>query len=239
MKSDQIQDSTGKLTPRQHEFFSSLLRLYEAKGHAVSYKDVAAVMKVSKWTAYDVLRGLADRGIVHAEYALTPGKGRSQVLYSPVASSAAGVSAEANVNERTALLWLRKTAEKYAKYGVAESISLAARSVREEKNAFRVALRVSLMIVLFASFFSVDMDQLVHTRALVASGVSADTILGLLGEIMFSLLQDEAWIMGHLSLPQKALQEFAEVQKSFMASVVQLSGLEKRLMVSAVGQALA
>jgi hypothetical protein len=129
--------------------------------------------------------------------------------------------------------------KEYADDGVAESIRLVAQSVRQERNAFRVVLRVSLMVVLFANFFSLDMDRLVHTRALIASGVSAETVLGVLGEIMFSLMRDEEWFVSHFGLPRQAMQEFAECEQAFNASVAQLSAGEKRLMVTVIGQALA
>lgn len=239
MDVDRTSKVATKLTSRQGEFLSSLLDLYRAHRRAISYTEVAAAMKVSKWTAYDILRGLYQRGFLRMEHAVPAGKGRSQILYRPSEQTPRigediGYAAEAR-----AVQWMLKVMGDYAGYGIAESIRLVARSVRQEKNAFRVVLRVCLMVVLFASWFSLDMDQLVHTRALVASGVSADTVLGVLGEIMFSLMRDEEWFVAHLGLPQQAMQEFVECEQIFRINVAQLSAGEKRLMVTVIGRALA
>lgn len=239
MNTDKVLKWKDKLTSRQREFLTSLLDLYRAQRRAISYIEVAAAMKVSKWTAYDVLRGLYQRGFLQVEHAVTAGKGRSQILYSPTGQALETGEDASHAAVGRALQWIRRRMKEYADDGVAESIRLVAQSVRQERNAFRVVLRVSLMVVLFANFFSLDMDRLVHTRALIASGVSAETVLGVLGEIMFSLMRDEEWFVSHFGLPRQAMQEFAECEQAFNASVAQLSAGEKRLMVTVIGQALA
>jgi len=230
-------DSTGKLTSRQQEFLQSLVNLYEACKQAVSYRDVASAMKVSKWTAYDVLHGLYQRGFLLMKHEIRSGKGRSQILYSPAESMLRVSEDTGDAAEHRTLKWLTDKIDQYAGEGVAESIGIEAGRVRREKNPFQVVLHISLMVVLFARVFGVDIDRLVNVRALVASGLSADTILRLLSELMFSFIRNEEWLMTNLGLPRKWIQEFAEVEESFVASVAQLSAGEKRLMVSVIGQA--
>ena len=63
-----MQNPTGKLTSRQQEFLQSLTTLCKIRKQAVSYVDVASDMKVSKWTAYDILHDLYERGFLRMEH---------------------------------------------------------------------------------------------------------------------------------------------------------------------------
>jgi len=231
-----MQDSPDKLTSRQQEFLQSLVTLCKTRKQAVSYVDVATEMKVSKWTAYDILHGLYQRGFLRMTHEIRSSKGRSQILYSPAESMPHVSEDTRDAAESTTLKWLTGKITQYAGLGIAESINLVAERVRHEKNPFRVVLYTELMVVLFARVFRVDIDRLVNTRAIVALGLSADTILRLLSEIMFSFMRNEKWLMANLALPQRSIQEFAEWEESFMASVTQLSAGEKRLMVSVIGR---
>lgn len=234
-----MSNSTGKLTSRQQEFLQSLTTLYKACKQAVSYRDVASEMKVSKWTAYDVLRGLYQRGFLRMEHEIRSGKGRSQILYSPAESTLRVSEDTGDAAEHRTLKWLTGKIDEYAGYGVVESIRIVARHVRREKNPFQVVLYTSLMVVLFARAFRVDIDRLVNTRAFVAAGLSADMVLRLLSEVMFSLMCNEEWLMTNLASLQQSIQEFTEWKESFVVGLAQLSAGEKRLMVSVIGRAFA
>jgi len=74
-----------KLSKRRLELLEALADLVNQKGSPVHYIDVSEKMNVSKWTAYDMMRELADDGLVEASYSLSPtgSPGRSQVLFSP------------------------------------------------------------------------------------------------------------------------------------------------------------
>ncbi|MDI3519064.1 MAG: hypothetical protein PWQ34_1211 [Caldanaerobacter sp.] len=73
------------LTNRRKEFLKAVTELYEEKKEPVHYSDVAEKMKISKWTAYDVLKELEKGEYVKAEYYLEEGKsqGRSTVRFVP------------------------------------------------------------------------------------------------------------------------------------------------------------
>ncbi|GAC1658733.1 MAG: hypothetical protein NVS9B1_19300 [Candidatus Dormibacteraceae bacterium] len=76
------------LTPRRLETLSTLRRLTEEAGSAVHYSLVATRMKISAWTAYDLLLELEKLGLVVRRYAQETGLshgGRSRILFSPTA----------------------------------------------------------------------------------------------------------------------------------------------------------
>lgn len=232
--------SEDKLTARQQEFLRSLAHLYHASEHAVSYKDVAKEMGVSKWTAYDILHGLYLRGFVQMQHEVRSTRGRSQILYAPAVDALAesGDAAEHHSLRATAT-WITDKISRYARYGVTGSISMVAHHLRRERNPFRVVFYTSVMVILFARVFSLDIARLINIKELLASDLSADIVLGLLGEFMFSLMQNEQWLMANFGLPQESIRQFAECEKLFSESLAQLNRSEKSLIVSVIKDSFA
>ncbi len=87
------------LTPRRLETLATLRRLTEEAGSAVHYSLVGARMRISAWTAYDLLLELEKLGLVARRYVQqgSPAHGgRSRILFSPTAeepSATGGFSA--------------------------------------------------------------------------------------------------------------------------------------------------
>lgn len=73
------------LTARRLEFLRVLSDLSSAVGGQVHYEAVAARLKVSKWTAYDMMQELMSDGLVRSSYSTASSgfHGRSQVLFEP------------------------------------------------------------------------------------------------------------------------------------------------------------
>src|SRR5947209_13076678 len=91
------------LTPRRLETLETLRRLTEEAGSAVHYSLVGARMRISAWTAYDLLLELEKLGLVVRRYAqepaprVGPGKsaahgGRSRILFAPSAERSEGAT---------------------------------------------------------------------------------------------------------------------------------------------------
>jgi transposase len=79
-----------KLTPRQRAFLDKLRDLYRERRKPVHYSAVAQRLGVSKFSAYDMLRVLEQKGVAASEYLLSAersGPGRSQVVFYPTVSS--------------------------------------------------------------------------------------------------------------------------------------------------------
>ncbi len=75
-----------KLTRRQTTFVERLVDLYHEADRPIHYSTLARRLGVSRFTAYDMLRLLEEKGLVTSTYQLTAGKsgpGRSEVLYQP------------------------------------------------------------------------------------------------------------------------------------------------------------
>ena len=75
-----------ELTRRQTAFVERLVDLYHEAHGPIHYSTLARRLGVSRFTAYDMLRLLEEKGLVTSAYQLTAGKsgpGRSEVLYEP------------------------------------------------------------------------------------------------------------------------------------------------------------
>lgn len=92
-----------KLTARQKTFLDKLRDLYHERREAVHYTTVAERLGVSKFSAYDMLRVLEQKGVAGSEYLLSAGRrgpGRSQIVFYPTASN---IEEEREVSEE----WLQ------------------------------------------------------------------------------------------------------------------------------------
>lgn len=80
-----------KLTPRQQTFLDKLFDLYRECNGPVHYSMVAEALGVNKFSAYDMLKVLEEKGVAASEYVLNneqAGPGRSQVVFYPTNKAA-------------------------------------------------------------------------------------------------------------------------------------------------------
>jgi len=86
------------LTRRRKEFLNKIVNLFQQTGIPVHYATVGEALKVSKWTAYDILRELEKQGFLRAEYSVgreVKNPGRSMVMFLPTADALRLCSSEA------------------------------------------------------------------------------------------------------------------------------------------------
>ncbi|RJP52360.1 MAG: hypothetical protein C4557_06285 [Anaerolineaceae bacterium] len=73
-----------KLTKRQKTFIEKMLDIYREIQGPIHYSTVAKELGVNKYTAYDMLRLLEEKGYVESVYEThSEGPGRASVLYKP------------------------------------------------------------------------------------------------------------------------------------------------------------
>jgi hypothetical protein len=80
-----------KLTPRQQLFLDTLFELYRDSKGPVHYSLVADKLGVNKFSAYDMLKVLEEKGVAASDYVLgeeQTGPGRSQVVFYPTHKAA-------------------------------------------------------------------------------------------------------------------------------------------------------
>lgn len=75
-----------RITPRQKEFLSKAIDLYQLAGKPIHYTTIAEKLGISKWSAYDMMKLLEEKGLVTSDYnVLGVGKegGRSSIVFYP------------------------------------------------------------------------------------------------------------------------------------------------------------
>ena len=93
------------LSPRQREFLSRLLDLYREAKAPVHYTEVAQALDVSPVTAYEMLRLLEEKRLVHSDTVRPQGhRGRSVVVFSPT-EKALALLAELTANPLDERAW--------------------------------------------------------------------------------------------------------------------------------------
>ncbi|MDT8304411.1 MAG: HTH domain-containing protein [Anaerolineae bacterium] len=195
-----------ELTKRQEEFVRSMLELYGELQEPFHYSELAERLGVSRFTAYDMLRVLEEKGIVSSHYRLDEergGPGRSVVMYEPtprarriladVFSATRGQDWEA-VKERLLQEVL------HGGFGDAEMAQeMLARTPPDESPALRYCIEVMTVIALRLRRHDSRQLLLEHLeRFLSRQGSSCRSGLSLLGGFALGVLAeedgaDEAW----------------------------------------------
>lgn len=89
-----------QLTRRQREVVTKLIALYRTlDGRPLHYSELADYIGVNRFSAYDMLKLLEEKGIVESFYRVSQGAGRSEVLFAPTAQALQAIQQVAAVVE--------------------------------------------------------------------------------------------------------------------------------------------
>ncbi|WP_216828705.1 helix-turn-helix domain-containing protein [Alkalihalobacterium elongatum] len=76
------------LTNRRKQFLEQIVQMYSQTNEPIHYSDIAKVIGVSKWTAYDVLKELEKHEFLERKYTVNQNEtGRSLVVFVPTEKS--------------------------------------------------------------------------------------------------------------------------------------------------------
>lgn len=82
------------LTQRQHDFLRKLLDLYHDANQPIHYSQVGEALGVNRFSAYDMLKLLEQKGYLRSQYVLAParsGPGRSSIAFLPTPKARAAI----------------------------------------------------------------------------------------------------------------------------------------------------
>jgi len=189
-----------KLTRRQEEFLRNLLDLYRQQQEPLHYSALAERLGVSRFTAYDMLRLLEEKGYARSTYQLADdksGPGRSEVVYVPTAQAhqlIAQVLGEGQGDDWEAIK-ARILARVEAGTGPAHAVAgeILARVPPDEPEAIRYCVEVMTVIALRLRE-QAGRQLLFHYLPEILSPVREDcrASLSLLGGLALGILLDEA-----------------------------------------------
>ena len=217
----------------------TLIDLYKTSGEPVSYKDVAAKIGVSKWTAYDILQELNRKGFLKTRYNITSGPGRSEIKFIPKKVSFGHL--EENENKSTITFiknWIKERFERYEKQSITKSVAIIARKVEKGKNPFSTVLYTTLLFILFAKAFKIDIEGRANIKKLLGSTMQPAVLLPFIGELMFSLAKEEEWPLENLRLNRLTMEKFKMLESKFMESISFLTENEQKKVLTALKELL-
>ncbi len=185
-----------KLTKRQEEFVQSLLDLYGELQEPFHYSELAERLGVSRFTAYDMLRVLEEKGIVASRYQLDEersGPGRSVVVYEPTPRARrmlAHIFGERGRGDWQALAARLLDQVQRGELGDADlAREMLARTPPDEPPALRYCIEVMTVAALRLQRQAARQHLLQQAHSLLASGEhNCRTALALLGGFALGVL---------------------------------------------------
>jgi len=229
-----------KITRRQREFLEVLSNLYKENNKPVSYKDVAAKLNVTKWTAYDILQTLAKKGLLGVKYNLTPGPGRSEIKFIPKKVVLKRLGMEGDTNELLLIHdWMKERFKQYENESIVKSATVIARKLEREKNPLSTVLHVTLLFALFAKEFRPDIEKIVSIEELLKCKMHHTVLLSFFGEIMFAFVKEERWAARNLSsLSRITAEKFNVIEEKFVESIPLITENEQKKVLAVLKEVL-
>jgi len=229
-----------KITHRQREFLEVLSNLYKETNEPVSYKDVAAKLNVTKWTAYDILQTLAKKGLLGVKYNLTPGPGRSEIKFIPKKVVLKRLGMKGDTNEPLLIHdWMKERFKQYENESIVKSATIIARKLEREKNPLSTVLHVVLLFALFAKEFRPDIEKIVSIEELLKCKMHHTVLLSFFGEIMFAFVKEERWAARNLSsLSRITVEKFNVIEEKFVESIPLTTANEQKKVLAVLKEIL-
>lgn len=155
------------MTPRQEQFLHALAEICRHR-EAAHYSDVARHLRVSKWTAYDMMQRLEAAGYVERLYEVDPAAGgRSRILFRPVqaASPQAAGDGPAPAEWQALRPWLVQQAQRARDQGDSPVLQDLQEALRPTLSpaAFCAVFTTCLLVTLKSVADSLEGAWLVHT----------------------------------------------------------------------------
>ena len=224
-----------KLTHRQRQFLEKIVEIYTETGEPVEYTVVSEAMGVSKWTAYDILQELHKKGFLKVEYKVHPGPGRSKIHFIPKTATVEMTKQESKKSTLNVISeWIKERFEKYEKMGISKAISVISRKVEKEKNPLAIVLYTTVLFIMFAKAFKIDIKEIVNLDSLFDSKIRPSVLLSFLMELMFSLSDKEESILEKLHLRNYTITKFKNLQKLFRENVMLITPAEQTKVLSVI-----
>jgi hypothetical protein len=206
-----------RLTRRQMQFLETLTEIYNETKEPVCYKNVAARLDVSKWTAYDIIQEINRKGYLNVEYKLNHGPGRSEVCFIPKETSIEKIKElEGSGIISTIKSFVSERVKKYESVGLSKAIRLVADKVEKEKNPLLVLLYTVTLFIVFSRIFKVE--AMINVSNVLSSGIEPQVIFVFLGEMMFTLMGKEDVLLNS-NVDKLDFEKFKVIKKRFKESV--------------------
>ncbi len=213
MPYDKDEEIFVRLTRRQTEFMEALINIYEKTKEPVCYKEVAEVMNVSKWTAYDIIQELNRKGFLKLEYKLNPGPGRSEIRFVPKETAIERIGTKEPEGTFSFIKhWVSDHLKKYEDFSLSRAISFVSGKVNNEKSSLLIVLYTVSLFVIFSKIYNID--GIIDMKKLLAIDIYPAVTISFLAELMFSLIDSEENIL-KFKVNKTTLEKFYALKRKF------------------------
>jgi len=212
-----------EVTRRQMQFLEVVVNYYLEKNEIVSYKGVADILDVSRWTAYDILQGLYKKGLLEVKYKPIGGPGRSEVYYVPTKETIERVKSGiifATINSIGK--WFTDHVRKIETFSVKSSIDFVFDRVKGETNPLIVVLYTLVLFVILLKVFKIELENLINLKVILHSNIYAPAVLPFFVEVVFVLLRGKALNID-AKLGEKAFKKLSSIVKKFRENLTLIS----------------
>jgi len=216
-----------KLTKRQDTFIKNLLDLYLDAQEPIHYTVLAERLGVSRFTAYDMLRVLEDKGFVRSEYKLSEGAktGRSERVFLPTEAAHRLITAITSENKEYNWEAIKERVLELIKGGEFDNLDigpeLLARVPPESEDSIQYCIEVVTIMALHIRQTEVAEKMRKYILELIPSKpLTHKAYLSLFGGFALGVLalsseDDAEWInelISHVITFQEHILDFNEVQ---------------------------
>ena len=216
-----------KLTKRQDTFIKNLLDLYLDTQEPIHYTVLADRVGVSRFTAYDMLRVLEDKGFVKSEYRLSDESkmGRSERLFVPTEIAHKLISAITTENKNLHWEAIKDRVLELIQNGEYSNLDigpeLLARVPPESEDSIQYCIEVVTSMALharkhdIASIMQRYIIELIPSKPLTHKAYLSLLSGFALGVLAFSNQDDNEWVeelIPHVITFQEYILEFNEAQ---------------------------
>jgi len=214
---------SAKITRRQLQFLEAVVREYRDTHLPVSYRDIAFRLRVSRWTAYDILQELYKKGFLSPKYRPVGGPGRSEILYEPTQEAIEKVEGATMFSPIHSMgKWFVELQKKLEKLSIESAINFVYEKIKNEENSLKVVLYTLSLTVILTKIFNVEINQMINVKAIIQSHTYAPAVLLFLTESIYAVFEDQ-FDSEKIKLDKTSFQKFQDILKKYRESASQVS----------------
>lgn len=227
-----------RITRRRIDFLQKIKQLYETTNLPVHYARVAELLKVSKWSAYEMLKTLEKEGLLSSQYEVNQGEkfpGRAMVFFAPtrlvdlvlsgkVLKEKVPVKEWQQTNE--SLLFL---CEKLKKANPKEMVEQLMADLPRLENP--LIFSAHMIVLLIAQLQTISEKSIELVKNVVMNTIKAETGLAIFaGAVMGSMLKTANQF--------PLLSQIVSYMDRFQANLAELNQYEHALLMSFLEETL-
>ena len=221
-----------RITRRRIDFLQNIKQFYDTTNMPVHYVHVAELLKVSKWSAYEMMKTLEKEGLLASQYEVNQGEkfpGRAMVFFAPTHLANLVLSGKALKEKIPAKEWqqvskrLLSLCEKLKKSNPKELVEQLMAELPGLENP--LIFSAYMIVLLIAQLQTISEKSVGLVKNVVMNTIKAETGLAIFaGAVMGSMLKTANQF--------PLLSQIVSYMDKFQANLAELNQSEHALLMS-------